>query len=299
MILNSANFHSLFTGFSAAFQSGFAGVTPSYSRIAMTVPSTTRTNEYGWLNNLPRIREWIGERQVQNLSASGYAIRNRPWELTVGVDRDDLDDDNLGIYAPLFSEMGRSTAAFPDELIWPLLSAGFATPCYDGQYYFDTDHPVIDKNNNTLSVSNFGGGAGTPWFLIDDSRAMKPIIWQNRRAFDFVRMDAPTDEVVFDRKLYRYGVDGRCNAGYGFWQLSYGSRQTLNADGYAAARAAMQGFTGDYGRPLGVMPRLLVVPPSLEGSARQLLVADRNADGSSNIWQGSAQMLVVPWLAQQ
>ena len=299
MILNAANFRSLYIGFSAAFQGGFAGVQPSYGRIAMSVPSTTRTQEYGWLNQLPRVREWIGERVINNLSTSGYAIRNRSWELTVGVERDDLDDDNLGIYAPLFQEMGRSTASFPDELIWPLLSAGFATPCYDGQYFFDTDHPVVDRNGNTQSISNSAGGAGTPWFLVDDSRMMRPIIWQNRKAFDFVRMDAPTDEVVFDRKQFRYGVDGRCNAGFGLWQLAYGSRQPLTADNYAAARAAMQDVTGDYGRPLGIMPKLMVVPPNLEGPARQILIADRNQDGSSNVWQGSATILVSPWLAQQ
>ena len=298
MILNAANFRSLYTGFSTAFQTGFAGVKPSYGRISMTVPSTTRTNEYGWLNNMPRVREWIGERVVQNLSASGYAIRNRSFELTVGVDRDDLEDDNIGIYAPMFTELGRSAAAFPDELVWPLLSGGFATPCYDGQYFFDTDHPVLDKSGNVASVSNSGGGAGTPWFLIDDSRTVRPIIWQDRRAFDLVRMDQVTDEEVFSRKKYRYGIDGRCNAGYGFWQLGYGSRQVLNADNYAAARAAMANFTGDYGRPLGVEPRLMVVPPSLEGLGRQILNADRNADGSSNVWQNTAQLLVVPWLAQ-
>lgn len=297
MLINGANLRTLYTGFSAAFQAGFSGVQPSYGRITLTVPSSTRQNEYGWLGQFPLIREWIGERVVQNLNAFGYTIRNKPWELTIGVDRDDIEDDNVGIYTPMFTEMGRATAAFPDQLIWPLLKAGFTTPCYDGQYFFDVDHPVLDANGVVQSVSNSGGGNGTPWFLLDVSRAIKPMIFQERRAFDFVRMDRADDEVVFNRKEYRYGVEGRCNAGFGFWQLAYGSMQPLNAANYAAARAAMIGLKGDYGRPLGIMPNLLVVPPSLEQQGRDLLVAQRTSAGADNVWQGSAELLVVPWLA--
>ena len=126
MIVNSANLRTLYTGFSTAFQGGFTGVTPLYTRIAQTVPSSTRSNEYGWLGQIPRIREWIGDRVVQNLATQGYTIRNRTFESTIAVLRDDIDDDNLGIYSGIFQEFGRSSATFPDELVWALLLAGFA-----------------------------------------------------------------------------------------------------------------------------------------------------------------------------
>nr|WP_246523469.1 Mu-like prophage major head subunit gpT family protein [Neoroseomonas eburnea] len=295
--MNSANLRTLYTGFSAAYQGGFAGAPRQFERVATTVPSSTSQNEYGWLGKFPRIREWIGDRVVHGLAAHAYAIKNKRWEMTVGVDRDDLDDDNLGIYTPLFTDMGRETATFPDELIWPLLKSGFSQLCYDGQNFFDTDHPVLDAGGVPQSVSNSGGGAGTPWFLLDVSRALKPLIFQNRRSFEFRRMDAATDEVVFDRNEYRYGVDGRCNVGYGFWQMAYGSKQTLDAAAYGAARAAMQGMKGDYGKPLGLTPRLLVVPPSLEAAGLEILNAERDAAGATNVWRGTAELLVVPWLA--
>ena len=110
-------------------------------------------------------------------------------------------------------------------------------------------------------------------------------------------MDAPTDEVVFNRKEYRYGIDGRSNVGYGFWQLAYASRQPLTAESYAAARAAMMSFRGDYGRPLGIVPDTLAVPPALEGAARKILVNDRNDAGATNEWAGTAKPLTVPFLA--
>lgn len=298
MLINQASLRSLNVGFSTAFQGAFSAVSPLYNRVATVVNSTTRENEYGWLGQMPRFREWIGDRVVNSIASSGYTIRNKPFEQTVGVDRDDIEDDNIGIYAPLFAELGRSAASFPDELIFPFLKGGFATKCYDGQYFFDSDHPVLDENGAEQSVSNTGGGAGAPWFLLDVSRALKPVIYQSRKKFDqLVRKDQETDENVFMRKEFVYGTDGRCNVGFGFWQMAYGSKQTLDAAAYEAARGAMGGFKGDGGRPLGIVPNLLVVPPSLEGAGKRILQSQLVNGGESNPWAGTAELLVVPWLA--
>jgi phage major head subunit gpT-like protein len=298
VILNSANLRTLYISFSTAYSTGFGSVTPTWKRVAMEVPSSSRSNEYGWLGQFPRIREWIGDRVINSLALHDYRIKNKSWELTIGVKKDDIEDDEVGIYAPMFNEIGRATASFPDELVWPMLPLGFNTPCYDGQFFFDTDHPVLGPDGAVTSVSNFGGGSGTAWYLLDLSRAVKPIVFQNRRSFEFRRMDAPNDEVVFDRAEYRYGVDGRNNVGFGFWQLGFASKQPLTPDNYAAARAALTGMKGDYGRPLGVGAGglVLAVPTSLEGAGRGLLASQLVNGGETNIWAGSAELLVSPWL---
>ena len=54
---------------------------------------------------------------------------------------------------------------------------------------------------------------------------------------------------------------------------------------------------GDNGRPLGLQPNLLVVPSSLEGVARKILLAENDAAGSTNIWKGTAEPFTTPWLA--
>lgn len=298
MIINQNALRSLYIGYSALFASAFAGVQPMYASVATIVPSTTAENEYGWLGQMPRFREWIGDRHINSIATHGYSIKNRPFEQTVGVDRDHIEDDNVGVYNPLFSELGRSAATFPDELVFPFLKAGFTNLCYDGQNFFDTDHPVTDENDAVQSVSNSGGGSGTPWFLLDTTRAIKPIIFQSRKPFDkLIRKDQDSDDNVFNRKQFIYGTDGRCNVGYGFWQMGYGSKQTLDADAYAAARAAMMSFKGDRGRPLGITPNLLVVPPSLEGAGRKILQSQLVNGGESNPWANTATLMVVPWLA--
>lgn len=297
MLLNSTNLTTLYRGFKASFQQGLGQAPSQYERIVTQVPSTTREEEYGWLGKLPNFREWVGDRVVQNLKAHSYKIRNRSFEMTIGVDRDDIDDDRYGIYGPMFQEMGYATGAHPNQLVFGLLADGFTTPCYDGQYFFDTDHPVLNAAGEVVSVANTDGGTGTPWFLMDVSRSIRPIIWQRRRPYEFTRMDAPTDEVVFSRKEYRYGVDARVNAGFGLWQLCWGSKQPLDKTHYKTAREALMGMKGDHGRPLGLMPRLLVVPPSLEGQALEIVNAERDAAGATNVYKGTAEVMVVPWLA--
>jgi phage major head subunit gpT-like protein len=301
MLVNAANLDSLRVGFKTSFQRGVATAkaTTMWSRIATLVPATTKEQKYGWLGRFPRVREWIGPRALQNLMQHDYSIKERPWELTVTVDKDDIETDNLGIYTPMFEQMGQQTEALPDQLIFALLLAGFSSVCYDGQYFFDTDHPVIDKNGVLQSKANTDGGSGTPWFLLDTRMPLKPLIYQRRKDFDFVAKDRPTDDNVFFMKEFVYGADARANVGFGFWQQAWGSKQTLDADHYKAARAGLSGMTGDHGNPLGLMGNLLLVPPSLESAARKLLNSEYASGGETNEWKGTAELLICPWLASE
>lgn len=282
---------SLFTGFKTSFQGGFAGVSPTWSQLATYVASSTDSEDYGWLGAWPKIREWIGDRVINEMSASTYNIKNRKFETTVGVKADHIKDDRLGIYGPMFQELGRAVSIFPDELIYALLAAGATTKCYDGQYFFDTDHEEAG-----VGVSNHQGGAGTPWFLLDTSRALKPLIFQDREKFDFTALDNATDENVFMRDEFIYGSQGRANVGFGFWQMAYMSRQDLDADSYEEARARLAERRDDSGRKLGVKGTLLVVPGTLEGAGKRILVNQEKAGGGTNEWAGSAKLLVADQL---
>lgn len=217
--------------------------------------------------------------------------------MTISVGRDDISDDNLGIYDPMFVEMGQSVAALPDQLVWGALKGGISQPCYDGQNFFDTEHPVIGEDGNVTLVSNYQAGAGPVWYLLSTKRSLKPIIFQEREAAKFVALDNPNDANVFRNKEFLYGSDGRWNVGYGFWQMAYASGATLNAANYATARSTIMGMKGDGGRPLGLMPDLLVVAPGQESAARKLLNSEYGAGGETNEWKGTAELLVSPWLA--
>lgn len=296
MIVNQDSIGLAFKGFKTVFTDAYLDTPTFADQLAMTVPSSSCDETYGWMGQFPSLREWIGPRQVKNLEAHGFTIKNRKFETTVEIGRDDIADDRLGIFKPVFSEIGQAARRHPEELIFGLLASGFATNCYDGQFFFDVDHPVSDADGNTQSVSNFQGGAGTAWYLLDTSRGIRPLIWQEREKYEFQQLTRDDDDYVFTNDKYLYGIRARVNAGFGLWQLAYGSKQALTAPNYAAARAAMMGLTPDGGRKLGVSPTVLVVPPTLESDALTLLNTEYATGGASNPWKGTAKVIVTPYL---
>lgn len=302
MIITPSLLTTLMTSFRSEYQAGQTMAEPTWPKVASKVPSSSKSNTYGWLGQFPKLREWVGDRVIKDMQAHGYTITNKKYEGTVGVERDDIEDDNIGTYGMLFQEMGRAAAIHPDELVYALLEAGGSTLCYDGQNFFDTDHPVypnVDGTGTPATVSNQDIPATDPgqaWYLLDVSRAIKPLIYQERVPADLQQMTKADDEHVFTADVYRYGVRARNNVGFGFWQMAYKSQQPLNAANYAAARTAMMNFKADGGRPMGVRPTLLVVRPEQEQAALQVLKAERDASGATNVYNNSAELLVTPWL---
>ncbi len=235
-------------GFKATFQKAFEGYASMYASVATIVPSNSSEETYGWLGDIPKLREWIGDRHIKGLSAKGYSIKNRKFEATIGVERDDIEDDKLSLYGPRIEMLGQSAALHPDEIVFELINAGFTTLCYDGQNFFDTDHP-IGKDGNVQSVSNMQAGAGEVWILADLSRPLKPFIFQKRRDYAFTaKEDGKSSDHVFMKDQYLYGVDARVSAGFGFWQMAFGSKADLTAANLKAAYTAMTSLTDDEGR---------------------------------------------------
>jgi phage major head subunit gpT-like protein len=151
MILNAENIRDLNRSFRVLSMAALDAVPARWNQIAMEVPSGTSSNDYGWLTEIPGAREWIGERNVKNLSSAGYNIKNRDFELTVGVKRKDIEDDNIGIYSPMFQSLGESFAYSPDELVFDLLKRGFTENAYDGKPFFDATHKIGKTTYSNLS----------------------------------------------------------------------------------------------------------------------------------------------------
>jgi len=72
----------------------------------------------------------------------------------------------------------------------------------------------------------------------------------------------------------------------------------LTADNYNAVRSAMADYVGEDGKSLRVMPGLLVVPPALERTAKEIVMSGlilKNGTGSAaidNVLQGTAKVMV-------
>jgi phage major head subunit gpT-like protein len=300
MILNAENLTVLNTGFNVAFTQAFDVAPTTFERVASVTPSVTKETLYAWLGNAFRLREWLGDRHLQGLQTHDFRIKNRGFEGTVEIDRYDIEDDQYGVYTPYMQQMGQDTKVHPDTLIYPLLNAGFTNLCYDGQPFFDANHPVGDGTGGTAYVSNYQAGAGAPWFLLCTKRVVKPLIWQKRQEYRFTPLFNPTDPNVFFNRKFIYGVDGRGNAGYGLWQLAFGSKAELTPANFEAAYQAMLEFKNDNGLPMGIVPDLLVVPPSYRATGKRIVETKfqfASSTGGDNINYGAAELLVSPYLA--
>ena len=296
MIINQINLDAAFTGFKLLFQDAFQRTPVTWDKVATQVPSSTSKEVYPWLGNTTKFRQWLGDRDIQSLGTHGFTITNLHFEDTVSINRDAFEDDSYGIYSPMIAQLGEDSRIHPDLLVWGLIKNGQTGLCYDGQPFFSAAHPNYDINGNPTTVSNIdAGGNGPWWYLFDVSRAVKPVIFQKRKDYQFVPLTQPDSPDVFKRNEFIYGVDARVNAGYGLWQLAYASNQPLDTTHYQAARAAMQAYRVENGDVMAVTPGLLAVPPVLEGAARTILKADTIAQ-TTNIWKSSADLLVVPRL---
>lgn len=296
MLITTSNLRLLNQGFNAAFMQGWDSVSPTWQTVAMEIPSTTDAENYGWLEQIPGVREWIGQRVIHNLKATGASVRNRDWEHTLGVDVNAVEDDKFGTFALAFKMQGEVVRAHPDGLVWGLLPAGFGAPCLDGQYFFDTDHVGYSASGAEVAYSNMQAGAGNPWFMLDLSRSfMKPLALQMRKQPKYVQLNQPTDQMVFMEKKILYGADARYTAFYGFHHLAFGSKAGLDTTSYESARTAMGSQYRPDGSKLPVRPTHLIVGQSNEGAARRVL-AERLANGADNVWAKSVELVVCPWL---
>ena len=236
MEITPSSLESMNRGFSMSFQGGFDAHQPFWQKLANETSSDGAEEVHGFLDKLPGMREWVGERVYSNIVNGMYALKNKDYELSLEVERNDIEDDKLGRYKPMFQLMGEQVGKWPDELVTAALLAGEASLCYDGQYFFDTDHPK--------------------------------------------------------------DISGRVSG----TQSNLATSTALTAANYAAKRAAMMTLVGADGKPLGIMPNALIVPPALEKTAKEIVVASTvpNAGGTAsqtNVQAGTADVMVLPWLS--
>jgi phage major head subunit gpT-like protein len=293
MIVNTQNLSAVFTGFKKEFQAGFAGIETTWGKLATRVPSSTEQELYGWLNDFPAFREWLGSRHIKDLKAEDYSLTNRLWESTVSVPRVKFDDDTFGTFGTIMRELGAAAARHADELVYTKLIAGDTDLCYDGQAFFAAAHPVGSSTAANIDT----GGSNNVWYLFDTSRALKPLIYQQREAAQLVQKTNPeTSDDVFMQDRFLYGGRSRDVAGFGFWQTAFCSDQAIDTTYLNSHIATMMAYTSDNGTKLGIMPTLLVCGPSNRAAAKVLLEAQYLASGATNTDFRTVDVLVTPYL---
>ena len=243
MLITPSNINFIFYGLDLRFQKAYQQAPTYWDKFAEKVTSTTDTQYYAWTDRIPKMREFLGERQVQNVIAQLQAVKNKTYELTIGMKRTTIEDDQFNLYGGTPESMAYEAARWPDDIMLTAVTSGQTALGFDGQPFFNANHPTDSANPATAVQSNLFALA-------------------------------------------------------------------LTATNYQTVRSAMRGWTARDGRPFGTLSSgkaLLMVGPSLEAAARQILQADYiapsgafgvNATGGmqTNVLKGSADLLVNPYI---
>lgn len=154
MIINAENLVSMFQTFKTLFTDAMKNATTrSYANqlilqeVAMTMVVSGAATVHGWMNQVPGMKEWIGERQINNISVGKLTATNRDFESTISVPRNDIEDDQYGVFSPLMSAMGAAAQELWMELAMNalILNGSWA----DGNPFFCTGRVL----NAELGVS--------------------------------------------------------------------------------------------------------------------------------------------------
>jgi phage major head subunit gpT-like protein len=124
-----------------------------FPKLAMPTDSDQSSEEYKWLGQVPGMREWIGGRQAKGFRDNGFTIKNKEFESTLKIKTRDLRRDKTGQLQVRIGEHTDRALNHPVSLLSTLMLNGASGLCYDGQYFFDTDHSEGDSGTQSNSIS--------------------------------------------------------------------------------------------------------------------------------------------------
>ncbi|MCC2673055.1 MAG: hypothetical protein K0R58_2 [Ramlibacter sp.] len=115
--------------------------------------SDQESETYKWLGMAPAMREWIGGRQAKGFRENGITIVNKKFEATLEVLMDEIRRDKTGQVMVRVQEMADRANAHWAKLLSALIVAAEAGVCYDGQFFFDTDHAEGDSGTQSNDLT--------------------------------------------------------------------------------------------------------------------------------------------------
>lgn len=155
-------FHTAYSGMLA--RDYLTAINPIFQR----VPSDGNQEKYGWLGDIPAVKEWLGDKAIGGLRDYDYAIKNKDFYAGFAIDRNELDDDQLGGFQARIDGLAEACAQYPYDLIMSLIVNGTTGLAYDGVAFFS--NATGDRTIDNLLA---GSGATTVAALQTDIAAAR------------------------------------------------------------------------------------------------------------------------------
>lgn len=142
MLITHASLEALRVTLNKDFFAGLESPTSPVLELARELPSTTNINTYSFFGAFPKFREWIGPRHFQSLTERKFDIRNKTYEGSILVEREKVEDNDIVEARDIAMRLGARGGLLKQDLVTDLIKNGHQAKCYDGQNFFDTDHPI-------------------------------------------------------------------------------------------------------------------------------------------------------------
>jgi len=118
--------------------------------LATRYTSTTASNNYAFLEALGSWSEWHGARQFKDIASDDYKVINRDFESSIKMPRNQIDDDEAGMYMDIVPSMSAGWFKKQQALIFAVLTTN--PLAYDGKALFATDRAYGDSTINNLTT---------------------------------------------------------------------------------------------------------------------------------------------------
>ena len=180
-IINRAVLNARFTDYKNEFHKAYGELTKDsedWKICSSYVPSTTDLNDYSALLDLPAVRQWVGPRTVQNMTARNYQLTNLNWEATFQCNRNDFEDDKDGMIKTRTRKLAGQFARKVRFDIFDAYRLGSAAASlgWDGRPFFDALHPCAGVAGGVISNENVAGAHPNPWILLDSKIDMGGVL---------------------------------------------------------------------------------------------------------------------------
>jgi phage major head subunit gpT-like protein len=169
MTLDIASAQVKLRDLTAKFDNQAMQAMPFYPAVCYDASSMGDSEKYGWIGSMPGMQEWVGERQFSELRSANFVIENKHYESSLKISKNSIKDDKLGQYGPVMEQLAIEATHHPDELFFNALANGESTTCFDGQFFFDTDHAW--GNSGTQSNDLSYTVASTSAVTVDEFKA--------------------------------------------------------------------------------------------------------------------------------
>lgn len=157
MEINGSNLQALFIDIAMSFKDAMDGTpTPITDAVAATTTSKSTDTRYPFVQAIQgAMRQWQGERQVNNIVVDGFTVTNLKWENTLGIKREDIEDDQYGVYSDMLApQLGRHAKLLPDQQVASIFNSN--PLCYDGKNLFNQNHYVNPQSKSGAQSNDMG-----------------------------------------------------------------------------------------------------------------------------------------------